>query len=470
MGLRVLIRHEGAPLEFIARLRNTLEVAAQALERRINVVTESTLPRPVGDFKSFAGDTFATLLVAATEDIDSGWLSTQNLTLKASQRSAITVFLGEADADIQTAFGAICFGQSTDHNRSALGALTDALGLQGLPDGWAEEQLASLASERYLVTDPPDSEISEPVFYDKLFTRLNTNPAQILLTQDGRGERNFVRQIREQATRRYSPRRVLAIKPPSSLDVTLAEYFAILGEECGFEGVERQFDWERCLKDRIEQEGLVFLLISRFEHGNEDCQKALAKVLRGVSEEVDRGQFLVVVSGGVDLAKQKYVDDEHSFLNHADASLYPDLTARDLIHWVRTEYFSPPLSEATAEALIQRYGAHPGLLRQALGVLRRLETSSTGSTLDAIRREERRDRWFEPHFVPFRRTVDEARQVCRLLTEPRSLGQFSLWPGDLTVHRLFWKNLITSVEGRFCWRSDKFRRAGVEILGCEHAP
>lgn len=460
--MELLIKHESAPAAFVANLEKALKLYAESQGYKLTPIVEATLPDTFKRILERASQDAKILLIATQKDLESGWFR-ENVGLGAE---LIIAFFGRMDPAIIDAFGGLNFSADPDTSRHAFKTLCHELelgdtGLQSHTPPPPE----SLAPGFYEPETDPSADAASS-FYQEIFDRLNVNPTLLLLAQSGRGERAFAETLHERAREHYGRNQALSMMPPSSLTSTLEDLFIELGRACGFEGIERQLDWESRLKAKIESDGRVFLSISRFEHASEQSRRALGKALRGLSEELPWGSLHIVVSGGVGLAELKYIVAEHSFLDHADSMMYPDLSAEDLIQWTSRD-LQAALPTSSAEALLHHYGGHPGLLRQALGVLKRLGIRGENDDLLAdINEAEAQHRWFDPYFLPFRRKPEYTRRVCQLLRQPDSLGRFSYWPDDEVLHKLFWGNLIRRDGDEFQWRSPTIISAGLEILGC----
>lgn len=461
LSMELLIKHESAPTAFVTNLAKALKKHVEDRGGMLNAIVEATLPEPFRRSVRRASRDPKILLVATQQDLESGWFRA-NVGIGSSE--PIIAFFGDVDSGIVAAFGGLNFSSEADSSRHAFRALCQYLDGDKREELPIEPPLDMLKSNTYQ-GEPNPSDSTSNALYEEVFDSLEANPTLLLLAQSGRGERAFVENLHTRARSYYGADQVLNITPPSSLSLTLDEVFADLGRACGFQGIERQPDWEQALKDKIQSDGKVFLLIGRFEHASEDSRQALGKSLRKLSEELPWGNLHIVVSGGVGLAELKYIVADHSFLDHANSMLYPDLSVADLTECAHRD-LQAHLDKAGAQALLARYGGHPGLLRQALGVLRRLETQNETDQLVEIARTETKYRWFDPYFLPFRRKPEHTKRVCAYLRQPESLGRFSYWPDDEVLHKLFWGNLIRKDGDQFQWRSPTIIAAGLEILGC----
>lgn len=461
--MTLLIKHESAPAAFVANLEKALKLYAEHLNHNLKIVVEATLPDAFKRILDRASRDTKILLVATQKDLESGWFR-ENVGLG---NEPLIAFFGRVDPAIVDVFGGLNFSSDADSSRRAFKTLCQRLYLVGED---AQELAKPSVSPTNLdpeiyEAEPTPSANTTNTFYKEVFEQLDVNSTLLLLAQSGRGERAFVENLHDRARKHYGGEQALSIMPPGSLSLSLEDLFTELGRSCGFEGVHTQLDWEHALKNKIESNGKVFLLISRFEHASEQSRWALGKALRGLSEELPSGNLHIVVSGGVGLAELKYIVAQHSFLNNANSLMYPDLSAEDLVQWASRD-LQAALPTSSAQALLQRYGSHPGLLRQALGVLKRLGVRDESDLLADIREGEAQHRWFDPYFLPFRRKPEHTKRVCSYLRQPGSLGRFTYWPNDDVVHKLFWGNLIRRNGDQFQWRSPTIIAAGLEILGC----
>lgn len=461
--MTLLIKHESAPAAFVANLEKALKLYAEHLNHKLTIVVEATLPDTFKRILDRANPDTKILLVATQKDLESGWFR-ENVGLGDEP---LIAFFGRVDPAIVDVFGGLNFSADADSSRRAFKTLCQRLALVDEDAQGSSKTQApppDLDPENYEV-EPTPSDNTTDTFYKEIFEQLEINPTLLLLAQSGRGERAFVENLHEHARKHYSREQALSIMPPGSLTLTLDDLFIELGQACNFEGVKKQLDWEKALKRKVESDGKLFLLISRFEHASEQSRRALGKALRGLSEELPWGSLHIVVSGGVGLAELKYIVADHSFLDNANSMMYPDLSVEDLTQWANRD-LQAALPTDDVHALLQRYGGHPGLLRQALGVLKRLGIRDENDPLADIRESETQQGWLAPYFLPFRRKSEHTQRVCEYLRQPESLGRFSYWPDDEVLHKLFWGNLIRKDGDQFQWRSPTIIAAGLEILGC----
>lgn len=324
----------------------------------------------------------------------------------------------------------------------------------------------AVEDEQLLTTDSLDEMLPaqpEAGFYDELFDRLEQNRTLLLLAQEGRGAGDILREIGQQATARYPGADVLSVHSPSTPGATVDQYFWFLARECAFEDVVGPFAWEMAFRDRVKSRGFTIFLLSGFDKVSKECQESLAKILRGFGEALG-GDLWVLASGGENLARQKYVTAEHSFLNHADAMFVPDLEPRDLVTWMARTSRDSVLDEKVANEVIKRYGAHPRLSGKALGILRGSGVlADPQGAVSLLSKRESEEGWFEALFLPLE--PDRAK-ICSWLKDESKLGRFSNWPANKILRRLFWRNLLCKGGEEFRWRSETIRQAGLEILGC----
>lgn len=458
----LLIKHSSAPTNFVLNLEKALKSAFEECGHQLTTLVESALPDAVNVFKSFANEKAEVLIVATEADTETGWFR-DHVGVGRRKKGTVVTFFGEVDPGILNAFGGINFAPRREDSRHAFVSLCAHFGVE-VPNERGTDKLEADFYNREIL---PPIGIRSSTFHEDLFRQLQTTATVILLAQAGRGEKPFVQQIMNRATVHYGESCVLHVTPPSSLDVTSGELFKDLGEKCGFKGVERQYDWERALKSKVAEKGPLFLLLSRFEHASSESQASIAKVLRGVSDELDWAGLHIVVCGSKRLVEQKFVVGAHSFLNHAYPMLYPDLEVDDLVEWVEREVPESILPYEDAAYLLERYGGHPGLLKYALGILRQVRPGDDDNPMEAVRIQESLD-WFVQYFLPYARDEQDRKSVCGYLKDPEALGRFGFWHQDEIVRRLFWDNLLTKdEEDKLRWRSEAIIDAGLEILNCD---
>jgi hypothetical protein len=159
------------------------------------------------------------------------------------------------------------------------------------------------------------------------------------------------------------------------------------------------------IEKQLEQTRNLFLLITRFEQGNDTGNREFAGVLRSLLEK--HQNLYILICGGEKLA-DLFFGGELSLLNVSEAQELP----------------CSDFDENQCKLKLQQL------------------------------------------FTPFKRKPDDRQQLCRLL-ENEDVGTFvTLDFSDPLIKRLYWKNLLKkSLDGkRIVWRSEVLREIGREIL------
>ncbi len=261
--------------------------------------------------------------------------------------------------------------------------------------------------------------------------------------------------ILAEAARRYGPERVLHLQPPYSLSAEPAEYFAAVASQCGLQAVDSDFAFEAALDARIQRDGQLFCLVSRFEQGDPALRELLAGILRSLSE-MHSGRLHLLICGGAALAELKYLGGDLSLLNIAHSERWPEPEAQTLAR-------ERGVDLATAERALAVSGGHPLLLQQAVEALR--QAPSLGA--EALERELAAGDLLWPAFLQHLSEPESRARLAHWLTQLR-LGPARPWLLDAQLRALYWANLLverSAADGRWLeWRSEAVRRAGRAAL------
>ena len=112
-------------------------------------------------------------------------------------------------------------------------------------------------------------------------TQLQPYPIIMLLSQAHWGQPPFRNELLTRARSIYGDTRVLHLQPPFSVSTVPADYFAAIGRQCGFEGVDSDYAFEAALETRLLAGERLFCLVSRFEQGTPALRETLAGILTG---------------------------------------------------------------------------------------------------------------------------------------------------------------------------------------------
>lgn len=261
--------------------------------------------------------------------------------------------------------------------------------------------------------------------------------------------------ILAEAARRYGRERVLHLQPPYSLSAEPAEYFAAVANQCGLGQVDSDFAFEAALDARIQRDGQLFCLVSRFEQGNPALRELLAGILRSLSE-MHSGRLHLLICGGAALAELKYLGGDLSLLNIAHSERWPEPAAQALARERGVEL-------AVAERALTASGGHPLLLEQAVEALRQAPSLSA----EMLERELAASDLLWPAFLPHLNEPVSRARLAQQLSQPR-LGPARPWLLDSQLRELYWANLLVerlATDGRWLeWRCEAVRRAGRAAL------
>jgi DNA-binding XRE family transcriptional regulator len=178
----------------------------------------------------------------------------------------------------------------------------------------------------YLFVDLPLARTLFTSYIEGLFDKLsqsNNLPVILLLSQANWAEPPCREALLTQARKIYSPNNVLHIWPLSCLSDNVNKFFSSLGNQCGFSDVKDDSDFQQALKKRLEDTDELFLLVSRFEQSTPSLGKGLAHLIRSLSDEYSH-RFHLILCGGEQLERLKYVEGELSLLNIAHDQRWPE--------------------------------------------------------------------------------------------------------------------------------------------------
>jgi hypothetical protein len=298
--------------------------------------------------------------------------------------------------------------------------------------------------------------------------RLAPYPILLLLSQAHWGQPPFREALLGTARRLYGEAAVLHIRPPYSVDADAHGYFAAIGAQCGFAGVDSDFAFERALEQRLAAGERVFCLVSRFEQGDAHLREALAGILRGLSEMYS-GRLHLLLCGGEALAELKYQSGDLSLLNIASVEHWPDPGQAELRALALLQLPAAHVDTALLDQLAQSCGGHPALIDEALHLHASTPALQTAQLLECLYGSERL--W--ESFMPLLADAAARQRIAAWLEKP-VLGRAQPYLIDRLLRRLFWANLVTaraSAEGlQLEWRCEAVRRAGRQIAAAWDQP
>ncbi len=313
-------------------------------------------------------------------------------------------------------------------------------------------------------TDTPFSGFIDEVF--ARLDRLSPYPVAMLLSQAHWGQPPFRAEILLRAAAIYGEQAVLHIQPPYSVSTASADYFAALGRQCGFEGVDSDYAFEAALERRLMSGERLFCLVSRFEQGTAELRETLAGILRSLSEMHGRRLHLLLC-GGEALADLKYRAGDLSLLNIAQVDYWPELTHEDLAALAGRRWPGRAFDDAALGALMTSSGGHPALIEAGLVWLAGHEYDSTDALKAALDAELATSACLWQAFMPLAEGEAGRARLHELLQTP-ALGRARPYLPDAELRRLFWSNLVcvrgTGEDACLHWRSEVIRDAGRQVL------
>lgn len=292
--------------------------------------------------------------------------------------------------------------------------------------------------------------------------RLAPYPILMLLSQAHWGQPPFRETLLATARQRYGAHAVLHVRPPYSVGADARDYFAAIGTQCGFDGVDSDFAFEAALERRLAAGERVFCLVSRFEQGEAHLREALAGILRGLSEMYS-GKLHLLLCGGEALAELKYQSGDLSLLNIASVEHWPDPGPAELRALACRELPSAQVDAALLSRLELECGGHPALIDEALR-WHAANTPWSGPQLGECLAGSVR-LW--EGFVPLLGEAEARARIQSWLAQA-VLGRAQPYLIDRLLRRLFWANLVTARPGtdglQLEWRCEAVRRAGRQII------
>ncbi|WP_157832876.1 CHAT domain-containing protein [Thiolinea disciformis] len=303
--------------------------------------------------------------------------------------------------------------------------------------------------------EPPSSSVSlalkQRSFVDAIFKKyLNLNSSLILLAQEGFQTQHYVQALRDKAKLHFGAEWVLNFSLPADQDMSESDYFSELATDCDLDqSVHSLPTWRKAMRARLKKGKELFLLVTRFEKGDEKHRRTLAGELRSLLEDFPKGLHLVLI-GGERLAALKYEQGAMSLLNHLPTESVPELCIEDI-------YLLYPHTAKLAENLLQAIlhfaDHHPVLVEACLRELAQGESNWSESVKNS--------------HIPaqlFNR-VRQEKQLCDYLNK-NQFGRHDTWATDPLERRLYWQNFLKPQNGCLVWRCEWLREMGKELLKC----
>lgn len=290
-------------------------------------------------------------------------------------------------------------------------------------------------------------------FVNQLFEKyLYLNNSVLVLAQSGFQTPHYAQALKAKAKQYYGEGQVLIFALPTNEDLSRDEYFAHLADECDMAEVHTASAWNRALRARLKQGRELFVLVMRFEKGNDQHRRTLASELRSCLEEFPN-ELRVVIMGGEQLAALKFKHGTLSLLNHLPAESLPELCNEDIRLFYR---HAESLSDEVLQEVLQFAGQHLVIVEECLRNLSQGENDWRNRVMRGA--------------VPaqlFGRLIHQIDKqlLCELLARDR-FGVNTHWAVDEMERSLYWQNLLKPEKGRLVWRCEWLREVGRELLGC----
>jgi hypothetical protein len=328
------------------------------------------------------------------------------------------------------------------------------------PDGKFEADL-TLPQQSKEPIKPGKDELS---FVEGLFELFFTKQAVVLLAQADRWQGGAKSHILEQAINRFGEKNVLHLVPPFGQTVDMKDFFAQLGKQCFFpRSITGSVKLGTVFVERLNEGGMLFLMISGFENSCQEGQKELAGVLRALNERFQN--LKILICGGEKLADLYYSGDL-SYLNQAEISEWPEMTVVDVQRTAKDACVEQAIDvdEKIAVKLLEISGGHPGVLEICFD----LHAENPNFTLKDLMEKLVHSFVMWRLFMPFRKDPVKKKQVCELLNQ-EDVGPAQPYIFDCLLKALYWKNLLKrgTNNHRLYWRCEVLRLVGQQILVCE---
>jgi len=402
------------------------------------------------------------LLITTPDASESGWIQTEyESMLKQQQQDSkfrcIPIILGEfPDSPFLEKVQAIDFKDSRRDNYAiAFQCLISALknqppGSKPYFKGVLEIPPAYILEEKEEENDVLPQELD---FVEEIFKSLDINNAVMVLHQIDSTSQHYSTALLTKAVQYFGEQQCLHLFPPASPDANNAAYFSRLSIQCGFEPQEESWQWADALKQRLQQYSKpLFIIITGFENGSDAARKELASELRDVLDHFS-SQLKLVIFGAEKLAAMKYQNGTLSLLNLLEEKRLPELEIQDLQQLFNQRYAH--LKSSQLNELFAFTGQNPRLIQACL-------QNRAYSTEEC---EQYLSNSSLPSQLFSRFQQDNPSQLCHYLQQ-QEICNYSVWPQEKLVRKLYWNNLIKRSHNKFIWRSEYIQKIGKQILEC----
>lgn len=310
--------------------------------------------------------------------------------------------------------------------------------------------------------EPKQPGKDELSFVESLFELFFTKQAVVLLAQADRWQGGAKIHILEQAINKFGEKNVMHLVPPFGQTVDMKDFFAQLGKQCGFSrAITGSVKLGTLFVERLNEGGMLFLMISGFENSCQEGQKELAGVLRTLNERFQN--LKILICGGEKLA-DLYYSGELSYLNQADIREWPEMTIGDVQRIAKDACFEQAIDmdDKMADKLLEISGGHPGVLEICFD----LYAKNINFTFEDLMEDMVHSPVMWRLFIPLRKDTVKKEQVCDLLNQ-EDVGPAQPYIFDCLLKELYWKNLLKrgTNNHRLYWRCEALLQVGQHILG-----
>ncbi|MBN2443367.1 MAG: toll/interleukin-1 receptor domain-containing protein [Spirochaetales bacterium] len=409
------------------------------------------------------------LLVVTPESVNSGWVKREyskifTFRIKHPDYVFIPLLLeGSHDFPFSDEILYIDFRESKAY-REKFTALLISLE-KGIP-GFSGDKNAPVEVPGNVVVKDLTLEVNrKKKTIDDIFRRIDIQKIPVMvLFQAHKDQEQVIQELLTRAQSMYGEDSVIHVIPPYSEKAEASSYFSYISRQCSLcKTAGDAASFEDAMDILIAEKGIIFLLISGFEHGSYEFNKQLAGALRNLNKHYP-DKFFVVLCGGQVLKELKFKQGEHSLLNIAGIIEWPDPGTEDTTEFI-TAYF-PGLrpDKNRIETLLDMTGHHTGLMKEALFFL----SDNLGTTDTDLNKYLTGSSLIGQVFHP----VIDGEKSLSLIKD--MLHKEDIYPYDSFLHddllrTLYWKNLLCWKEDAsgnryLAWRCPLIRKAGEKIV------
>lgn len=277
----------------------------------------------------------------------------------------------------------------------------------------------------------------------------NANNMQLLLAQKGMDRSAMQKAILAKGEAAQGKAHCLHASPLTNSKADSAKYFRWMGRKLKLdEAIADADDLRFALEDRIEQQGSLLLLITRFDDGPDGPRRELADMLRALCEDLGDA-VRVIFCGGQALAGLRYAGNMLSPLQNAEVVYWPESNEEELM-----QAFALPQQQA--RLFLDLSGGHPRLLRMLIDQHAGKPDQATAELEKTMLDYALRNGFF--------RAYDESGAELQTILEKNPVAAHDYWPADTLLRQLFWDNLLTRQSHHFIWRCPILQQCGQQVL------